>query len=95
LLDLRKVTELTDEFPERPRKSLKRDIYQIFSSWRGERDFPYGSGAISHLNDFMILVPIFMILVPIFHEGDLVGFTSMFGHRRSPYSYEKRSTPSK
>jgi N-methylhydantoinase B len=35
---------------------------------------PYAcSGAISHLNDFMILVP-------IFHEGDLVGFTSMFGH---------------
>jgi N-methylhydantoinase B/oxoprolinase/acetone carboxylase alpha subunit len=57
---------------------------------------PYAcSGAISHLNDFMILVPIFMILVPIFHEGDLVGFTSMFEHRRSPYSYEKRSTPSK
>jgi N-methylhydantoinase B len=35
---------------------------------------PYAcSGAISHLNDFMILVP-------IFHDGDLVGFTSMFGH---------------
>jgi N-methylhydantoinase B len=35
---------------------------------------PYAcSGAISHLNDFMILVP-------IFHQGDLVGFTSMFGH---------------
>jgi N-methylhydantoinase B len=35
---------------------------------------PYAcSGAISHLNDFMILVP-------IFHESDLVGFTSMFGH---------------
>src|SRR6202034_1971049 len=35
---------------------------------------PYAcSGAISHLNDFMVLVP-------IFHEGDLVGFTSMFGH---------------
>ena len=35
---------------------------------------PYAcAGAISHLNDFMILVP-------VFHEGDLVGFTSMFGH---------------
>ncbi len=35
---------------------------------------PYAcSGAISHLNDFMVLVP-------IFHQGELVGFTSMFGH---------------
>jgi N-methylhydantoinase B len=35
---------------------------------------PYAcSGAISHLNDFMVMVP-------VFHEGDLVGFTSMFGH---------------
>jgi N-methylhydantoinase B len=35
---------------------------------------PYAcAGAISHLNDWMILVP-------VFHEGDLVGFTSMFGH---------------
>jgi N-methylhydantoinase B len=35
---------------------------------------PYAcSGAISHLNDFMVLVP-------VFHEGELVGFTSMFGH---------------
>src|ERR1700761_6284796 len=35
---------------------------------------PYAcAGAISHLNDFMILVP-------VFHEGALVGFTSMFGH---------------
>jgi N-methylhydantoinase B len=35
---------------------------------------PYAcSGAISHLNDFMVLVP-------VFHQGDLVGFTSMFGH---------------
>jgi N-methylhydantoinase B len=30
-------------------------------------------GAISHINDWMVLVP-------VFHEGDLVGFTSMFGH---------------
>jgi N-methylhydantoinase B len=35
---------------------------------------PYAcSGAISHLNDFMVLVP-------VFHQGELVGFTSMFGH---------------
>ena len=35
---------------------------------------PYAcAGAISHLNDFMVLVP-------VFHEGELVGFTSMFGH---------------
>jgi N-methylhydantoinase B len=35
---------------------------------------PYAcAGAISHLNDFMILVP-------IFHGGELVGFSSMFGH---------------
>jgi N-methylhydantoinase B len=35
---------------------------------------PYAcAGAISHLNDFMVLVP-------VFHQGDLVGFTSMFGH---------------
>jgi len=35
---------------------------------------PYAcAGAISHLNDWMVLVP-------VFHEGDLVGFTSMFGH---------------
>jgi len=35
---------------------------------------PYAcAGAISHLNDFMVLIP-------IFHQGDLVGFTSMFGH---------------
>jgi len=30
-------------------------------------------GAISHINDWMILVP-------VFHDGELVGFTSMFGH---------------
>ncbi len=30
-------------------------------------------GAISHINDWMILVP-------VFHGGELVGFTSMFGH---------------
>jgi N-methylhydantoinase B len=35
---------------------------------------PYAcAGAISHLNDWMVMVP-------IFHQGDLVGFTSMFGH---------------
>jgi N-methylhydantoinase B len=35
---------------------------------------PYAcSGAISHLNDFMVMVP-------VFHGGELVGFTSMFGH---------------
>lgn len=35
---------------------------------------PYAcAGAISHLNDFMVLVP-------IFHGGELVGFSSMFGH---------------
>jgi N-methylhydantoinase B len=35
---------------------------------------PYAcAGAISHLNDWMVLVP-------VFHQGDLVGFTSMFGH---------------
>jgi N-methylhydantoinase B len=35
---------------------------------------PYAcAGAISHLNDWMVLIP-------VFHEGDLVGFTSMFGH---------------
>ncbi|MEX0346811.1 MAG: hydantoinase B/oxoprolinase family protein [Rhizobiaceae bacterium] len=30
-------------------------------------------GAISHINDWMVMIPIFF-------EGDLVGFTSMFGH---------------
>jgi N-methylhydantoinase B len=30
-------------------------------------------GAISHINDWMVLIP-------VFHEGELVGFTSMFGH---------------
>ncbi len=30
-------------------------------------------GAISHINDWMVLVP-------IFHEGELIGFSSMFGH---------------
>ena len=30
-------------------------------------------GAISHINDWMVLVP-------IFHQGELVGFSSMFGH---------------
>ncbi len=30
-------------------------------------------GAISHINDWMVLVP-------IFYESDLVGFSSMFGH---------------
>ena len=30
-------------------------------------------GAISHINDWMVLIPIFF-------EGDLVGFSSMFGH---------------
>ena len=30
-------------------------------------------GAISHVNDWMVLVP-------VFHQGELVGFTSMFGH---------------
>ena len=31
------------------------------------------SGAVSHINDWIVLVP-------IFHEGTLVGFSSMFGH---------------
>ena len=30
-------------------------------------------GAISHINDWMVLIPIFF-------EGELVGFSSMFGH---------------
>ncbi len=30
-------------------------------------------GAISHINDWMVLIP-------IFYEGELVGFSSMFGH---------------
>jgi N-methylhydantoinase B len=30
-------------------------------------------GSISHINDWMILVP-------VFYQGELVGFTSMFGH---------------
>jgi N-methylhydantoinase B len=30
-------------------------------------------GAISHINDWMVLVP-------VFHQGELVGFASMFGH---------------
>jgi N-methylhydantoinase B len=30
-------------------------------------------GSISHINDWMVLVP-------VFHGGELVGFTSMFGH---------------
>ena len=30
-------------------------------------------GAISHINDWMVLIP-------VFHEGEIVGFTSMFGH---------------
>src|ERR1700733_9052125 len=30
-------------------------------------------GSISHINDWMVLVP-------VFYEGELVGFTSMFGH---------------
>ncbi len=30
-------------------------------------------GAVSHINDWMVLVP-------IFHEDELVGFSSMFGH---------------
>ena len=30
-------------------------------------------GAISHINDWMVLLP-------VFHEGRLVGFSSMFGH---------------
>ena len=30
-------------------------------------------GAISHINDWMVMIPIFF-------EGELVGFTSMFGH---------------
>ncbi len=30
-------------------------------------------GAISHINDWMVMIP-------IFYDGELVGFTSMFGH---------------
>ena len=30
-------------------------------------------GAVSHINDWMVLLP-------VFHEGQLVGFSSMFGH---------------
>ncbi len=30
-------------------------------------------GAISHINDWMVMIP-------IFHEEELIGFTSMFGH---------------
>jgi N-methylhydantoinase B len=35
---------------------------------------PYRSGgAVSHINDWMVLIP-------VFHGGELVGFASMFGH---------------
>ena len=30
-------------------------------------------GAISHINDWMVLLP-------VFHQGELIGFSSMFGH---------------
>ena len=30
-------------------------------------------GAVSHINDWMVLLP-------IFHQGELIGFSSMFGH---------------
>ncbi len=53
---------------------LKEQSFDLFPGDVILQSDPYKcGGAISHINDWMVLVPIFF-------DGDLVGFSSMFGH---------------
>jgi N-methylhydantoinase B len=83
------IREQHDEFPlitDPKGRMIVGQFGSFVSNMLAERDFnlqpgdvilqsdPYKcGGAISHINDWMVLVP-------VFHEGALIGFTSMFGH---------------
>jgi hypothetical protein len=83
------IREQHDEFPmitDAKGRMIVGQFGSYIANMLAERDFdlqagdvilqsdPYRcGGAISHINDWMVLVP-------VFHDGDLVGFTSMFGH---------------
>ncbi len=83
------IREQHDEFPmitDAEGRMIVGQFGSYISEMLRQRDFdlrpgdvilqsdPYKcGGAISHINDWMVLVP-------VFHRGDLVGFTSMFGH---------------
>jgi N-methylhydantoinase B len=83
------IREQHDEFPmitDPKGRMIVGQFGSYVANMLAERDFdlqpgdvilqsdPYKcGGAISHINDWMVLVP-------VFHDGDLVGFTSMFGH---------------
>jgi len=83
------IREQHDEFPmitDARGRMIVGQFGSYVANMLGERDFdlrpgdvilqsdPYKcGGAISHINDWMVLVP-------VFHEAELVGFTSMFGH---------------
>jgi hypothetical protein len=83
------IREQHDEFPmitDAKGRMIVGQFGSYVANMLAERDFdlqpgdvilqsdPYKcGGAISHINDWMVLVP-------VFHDGDLVGFTSMFGH---------------
>jgi N-methylhydantoinase B len=83
------IREQHDEFPMITDPNGRMIVGQFGSyvaEMLKERDFalapgdiilqsdPYKcGGAISHINDWMVLVP-------VFHEDELIGFTSMFGH---------------
>ena len=83
------IREQHDEFPmitDAKGRMIVGQFGSYVANMLAERDFdlqpgdvilqsdPYKcGGAISHINDWMVLVP-------VFHGGSLVGFTSMFGH---------------
>src|SRR6516225_6363101 len=83
------IREQHDEFPmicDSKGQMIVGQFGSYVANMLAERDFdlqpgdvilqsdPYKcGGAISHINDWMVLVP-------VFHGGSLVGFTSMFGH---------------
>jgi N-methylhydantoinase B len=83
------IREQHDEFPmitDPKGRMIVGQFGSYVANMLAERDFdlqpgdvilqsdPYKcGGAISHINDWMVLVP-------VFHGGAIVGFTSMFGH---------------
>ena len=83
------IREQHDEFPmitDAKGRMIVGQFGSYIAEMLREQDFQLGpgdvilqndpyhcGGAISHINDWMVLVP-------IFHEGELIGFSSMFGH---------------
>jgi N-methylhydantoinase B len=83
------IREQHDEFPmitDAKGRMIVGQFGSYVANMLAERDFdlqpgdvilqsdPYKcGGAISHINDWMVLLP-------VFHDSELIGFTSMFGH---------------